>query len=97
MNSSLLKFIENSPTAFHAVENVKAELNALGFTELYEGLKWNIEKGKSYFVSRNNSSLIAFKVPEDEFNGFMIAASHSDSPAFKSKKTLSLKISFILA
>ena len=96
MNSNLLKFIENSPTAFHAVENVKAELKALGFAELYEGLKWNIQKGKGYFVRRNNSSVIAFKVPEDEFSGFMIAASHSDSPCFKIKENPELKDKFYL-
>ncbi len=94
MNSNLLKFIENSPTAFHAVDNVKAELKALGFTELYEGKSWNIEKGKGYFVSRNNSSVIAFKVPEGDFKGFMIAASHSDSPAFKIKENPELKDKF---
>ena len=94
MNSNLLKFIENSPTAFHAVDNVKAELKALGFTELYEGKSWNIEKGKDYFVSRNNSSVIAFKVPEGDFKGFMIAASHSDSPAFKIKENPELKDKF---
>ncbi len=94
MNKDMLKFIENSPTAYHAVENVKAELKALGFTELCEGSKWNIEFGKNYFVSRNNSSVIAFKVPEGEFKGFMISASHSDSPAFKIKENPELKDKF---
>ena len=96
MNNNLLKFIENSPTAFHAVENVKAELKALGYAELCEGKSWNIECGKGYFVSRNNSSVIAFKVPEDEFSGFMIAASHSDSPCFKIKENPELKDKFYL-
>lgn len=94
MNKKMLEFIEKSPTAFHAVENVKAELNALGFAELYEGKAWNIEKGKGYFVSRNNSSIIAFKVPEGDFEGFMIAASHSDSPALKLKENPDLKDKF---
>lgn len=94
MNEKMLEFIEKSPTAFHAVENVKAELKALGFAELYEGKAWNIEKGKGYFVSRNNSSVIAFKVPEEDFEGFMIAASHSDSPALKLKENPDLKDKF---
>lgn len=94
MNKKMLEFIEKSPTAFHAVENVKAELKALGFTEICEGAKWNIEKGKGYFVSRNNSSVIAFKVPEGDFEGFMIAASHSDSPALKLKENPDLKDKF---
>ena len=94
MNNEMLKFIENSPTAFHAVENIKAELKEKGFAELCEGKCWNIEKGKGYFVSRNNSSLIAFKVPEENFSGFMIAASHSDSPSFKLKENPELKDKF---
>ena len=94
MNTKMLEFIEKSPTAFHAVENVKAELKALGFTEICEGAKWNIEKGKGYFVSRNNSSVIAFKVPEEDFEGFVIAASHSDSPALKLKENPDLKDKF---
>ncbi len=94
MNKKMLEFIENSPTAFHAVENVKAELLKYGFVEIYEGAKWNIEKGKGYFLSRNNSSLIAFKVPEGDFEGFMISASHSDSPALKLKENPDLKDKF---
>ncbi|MBE6794043.1 MAG: M18 family aminopeptidase [Ruminococcaceae bacterium] len=94
MNEKLLKFIEISPTAYHAVENVKSELKENGFYELCEGKTWDIEKGKCYFVSRNNSSLIAFKVPESDFSGFMIAASHSDSPAFKIKENPDVKDKF---
>ena len=94
MNTKMLEFIEISPTAFHAVENVKSELKQKGFYELCEGKTWDIEKGKSYFVSRNNSSLIAFKVPESDFTGFMIAASHSDSPAFKIKENPDVKDKF---
>ena len=94
MNEKLLEFIEISPTAFHAVDNVKSELKQKGFYELCEGKTWDIEKGKGYFVSRNNSSLIAFKVPESDFSGFMIAASHSDSPAFKIKENPDVKDKF---
>lgn len=94
MNRNLLSFIEASPSAFHAVENVKNELKALGFNELCEGEKWCIEKGKGYFVIRGGSSVIAFKVPEDDFSGFMISAAHSDSPAFKLKENPELKDKF---
>lgn len=94
MNEKLLKFIEISPTAYHAVENVKSELKENGFYELCEGKTWDIAKGKCYFVSRNNSSLIAFKVPESDFSGFMIGASHSDSPAFKIKENPDVKDKF---
>ena len=56
----LLDFIEKSPTAFHAVENICSELEASGRTRLTEGEKWALEPGRGYFVTRNMSSVIAF-------------------------------------
>ena len=43
-------------------------------------------EGGKYFVTRNDSSIIAFRVPSFNFIGFMISAAHSDSPAFKVKE-----------
>ena len=37
-------------------------------------------------MTRNQSSVIAFKIPGKDFKGFQIMASHSDSPAFKIKE-----------
>lgn len=85
MNNKLLKFINNSPTSFHTVLNIKQVLSDVGFEEISEGREWNLQKGKGYFVSRNNSSLIAFKIPDSDFRGFMIGSAHSDSPCFKLK------------
>ena len=39
ISKELLDFLQKSPTAFHAVENIKEELNKDGFVELLEG-KW---------------------------------------------------------
>ncbi len=85
MNKELFDFIENSPTAFHTVDNIKYMLLSEGFSVLSEGKPWSLAMGRGYFVTRNNSSIIAFVVPEGDFNGFMIGASHSDSPCFKLK------------
>ena len=85
MNNILFDFIDKSPTAFHTVNNIKQTLLQQGFCELTEGTAWNVQRGGKYFVSRNLSSVIAFKVPQGEPRGFMIAASHSDSPCFKLK------------
>ena len=81
--TALLDFIHNSPTAFHVVDNLTKLLE--GFTPLSEGEEWTLESGKSYYVTRNGSSLIAFRLPEGELKGFHIAAAHSDSPVFKIK------------
>lgn len=89
----LLEFIENSPTCFHAVENVRRMLLQNGFTEWSEREEWKVEEGGSYFVIRNDSSLIALrfpggnKIPVIGAKGFHIVASHSDSPCFKVKET----------
>jgi aspartyl aminopeptidase len=81
--AALLDFIHNSPTAFHVVDNLTKMLE--GFTPLSEGEEWTLESGKGYYVTRNGSSLIAFRLPEGELTGFHIAAAHSDSPVFKLK------------
>lgn len=86
MTEKLFQFIEKSPTAFHAVDTLKNELKENGFCELFENEKWELALGGTYFVTRNFSSLIAFKIPKNGFHGYMIAAAHSDSPCFKIKE-----------
>ena len=86
VSKGLIEFLNGSYTAFHAVENIKNRLVAEGFTPLSEGERWNIHKGGKYFVTRNDTSVIAFKVPEKDYIGFNIVASHSDSPCFKIKE-----------
>lgn len=81
----LIQFIEKSPTCFQAVATMKEILEQEGYSELKERDKWNLEKGGHYFVTRNDSSLIAFAIPQEGLKGFRIMASHSDSPSFKIK------------
>ena len=88
----LFQFIENSPSCFHAIETIRKKLNAEGFIELVEGRSWQIEKGKKYYVTRNLSSIIAFKIPENDLKNFHIVASHSDSPTFKIKENAEIEV-----
>ena len=85
-NKELISFLDKSPTAFHAVSIIKKKLVASGYFELVESEKWELTEGGKYFVTRNDSSIIAFRVPRFNFTGFMISAAHSDSPAFKVKE-----------
>lgn len=87
----LIEFLENSPSCFHATENMKNMLLKVDFEQLYENKKWNIRPGGSYFVCRNDSALIAFTIPESSFSGMRIMASHGDSPAFKIKENPELE------
>ena len=83
---NLISFIENSPSPFHAVDSISDRLENAGFTRLYEQDEWHLEKGKNYYVCRNCSSVLAFRVPETGVSAFNIVASHCDSPTFKIKE-----------
>lgn len=87
ISKELMDFIKDSPTAFHVVKNFSTMLEKAGFIKLNERNKWKIEQGGKYYVTRNDSSIIAFQVPDNmDFYNYQIAAAHSDSPAFKIKE-----------
>ena len=81
----LMDFLPASPTAFHAARNIAAALEAAGYARLEEGGAWDVKGGGKYYVTRNQSSLIAFRMPEGAWDHFQIVASHLDSPCFKLK------------
>lgn len=85
INKELLEFLDSSPNAFFAVKNMSEILKNSGLTRLYEGENWELEVGRGYYVTRNDSAIIAFKIPNKDFSGFQIMASHCDSPSFKIK------------
>ncbi len=80
----LFDFINSSPTAFHAVDTAEKILVENGYSRLSEGEKWSLSDGGKYYVVRNGTSLIAFRYVS-KARGFMIAASHTDSPTFRVK------------
>lgn len=93
VSNNLLEFIQKCPSVFHVVNNIKEELKLNDFIELQEGKKWNIEYGKKYYVTRNSSSIIAFKVGKDlDDYSFNIIASHCDSPTFKIKDNYNIEV-----
>ena len=81
----LLNFLEKSPTAFHAVSNIRSLLASTGAQELYEDEYWDVEEGKTYYVVRNASAIIAFRVPHNAAS-FRFYAAHADSPVYKIKE-----------
>lgn len=83
----MIDFIYQSPTPFHAVNNIKKELIYEGFTELGEDEKWELQKSGRYFVERNDSAIIAFVVGSSVVakRGFKIVGAHTDSPTFRVK------------
>lgn len=91
-SEELLGFIEKSPSGFHAVANMKEMLTVEGFREIEESEEWKLEIGGKYFVTRNDSSMVAFSVPSKKWKGWHIMASHSDSPSFKIKENPEISV-----
>ncbi|WP_026651015.1 M18 family aminopeptidase [Butyrivibrio proteoclasticus] len=92
VTTEMLEFINESPTCFHVVDNLKKRLLSEGFKELKETDEWKLKAGK-YFVTRNDSSIISFRIPKKDFKGFYMTASHSDSPSFKIKENPEMEVS----
>ena len=80
---NIQQFLNTSYTAYHTTENVCKILLSQGFEQLEVGKNWDLQQGKGYFVTRNGSSVIAFKVGTNRI--FNIVESHTDSPCFKIK------------
>ena len=86
-NRQLLDFIGRSPTPFHAVKNLRTQLEEAGFECLVEEDDWQIRPGGRYYVVRNGSSIIAFvagRRPAEE-TGIRMVGAHTDSPCLKLK------------
>ena len=83
IEEKLFDFIESAKCAYQAVDAVKSRLAAAGFCEV-DIYSDKLVPGGKYFAVKNGSSIVAFKYKSD-MKGFMISASHSDSPSFKLK------------
>ena len=83
MSKELLKFLDESPTAFGGVNSIVNILKKKGYEELS---KKKIAKGDKYYITRNDSSVIAFNVGKKlKDASLQICASHTDCPSFKLK------------
>ena len=102
INKELLTFIDKSPNAYYAVSNFAKMLDDNDYKRLYEGEAWKLSEGEGYYVTRDDSSIIAFRIPESGevqaeseecgYSGFQIMASHSDSPSFKIKPNAGITV-----
>lgn len=86
-NAGLLEFLGSSPTPFHATRNLANRLLDAGFAQLHEGDSWQLQAGNRYFVTRNDSSIIAFVYGSSPLleSGIRMIGAHTDSPCLKVK------------
>ncbi|MDV6319873.1 M18 family aminopeptidase [Chromohalobacter sp. HP20-39] len=81
----LLHFLERSPTPWHAVDNMARRLEQAGYRCLEETEAWQLAPGERFYVTRNDSSLIAMQVPEEALGGLRMIGAHTDSPGLRLK------------
>ncbi|MCL5426156.1 MAG: M18 family aminopeptidase [Gammaproteobacteria bacterium] len=81
----LCDFLRQSPSPWHATSNMAARLEQAGFQRLEEKANWQLAPGKRYYVTRNDSAIIAFQLPATEFTGLRMIGAHTDSPGLHLK------------
>lgn len=90
----MIDFLQNSPCSFLVVENSKNKLEENGFICLNNIKKWELKENGKYYITRNDSTLIAFIIgKEPDKTGFKMIASHTDSPSFVIKPNCEIKVS----
>lgn len=83
--AGMMDFIANSPTCFHAAAAVCRRLDEAGYKRVSEADDWK-NAGHCFYTIRNDSSVMAVRIPDGEPLGFHILAAHCDSPCFKVKE-----------
>ena len=84
--NGLMSFISDSPTPFHAVASMERQLNSAGYSQLYVADTWHLELGGRYFITRNDSTIVAFQLPqENAIQRMHMVGAHTDSPCLKVK------------
>ena len=90
----LCAYIDAGPTPFHAVAESARRLAAAGFEELTERAAWKLEAGRGYFVARNSSTILAFrlagKAPSE--TGVALVGAHVDSPNLRVKPRAEMSV-----
>ena len=91
---SFTEYLNSAHSVYHAVSGVVWALEAEGYNQLHECEQWQLLPGGKYYVTRGDSAVIAFRLPQEEPVGFMMAAGHGDRPTFKIKENWELTGSY---
>tara|TARA_B100000767_G_C19764911_1_gene537049 strand:+ start:710 stop:1996 length:1287 start_codon:yes stop_codon:yes gene_type:complete len=88
----LMSFISNSPTPFHATTSMANRLITAGYGQLYVANEWHLVAGGRYFITRNDSTIVAFQLPqENALQRMHMVGAHTDSPCLKVKPNPEIK------
>jgi aspartyl aminopeptidase len=92
-NQHLFEFLDTSVTPFHAVAAMVNLLQEAGFVRLAHEQDWSVEPGGRYFLTRNDSSIVAFAQGRDRVaaDGVRMVGAHTDSPCLMLKPAAALR------
>ena len=94
----LLDFIDASPSPWHVIKSVEAQLASFNFKKLDETLSWSLESGGRYYVVRDESSVIIFVLGQKPLveTGFKMIGAHTDSPGLRVKPNAAIGVDGLL-
>ena len=84
----LVQLIEHGTSPYHVTADVERQFREAGYTRLFMGRPWELERGGRYYVTVHDSSLMAFSIEGQvgRTAGFRIAAAHTDFPGLRLKQ-----------
>jgi len=87
LNQGLIDFLKASPSPFHATASLARLLEIAGYQRLDEREPWQAHAGGRYYVTRNDSSLIAIQLGRRAplEGGLRLVGAHTDSPCLRVK------------
>ena len=87
LNQGLIDYLKASPTPFHATASLAQALQAAGYKPLDESETWHTEPGGRYYVTRNDSAIVAFQLGSHSVieQGMRLVGAHTDSPCLRVK------------
>jgi len=97
-NPGLMAFLDGSPSPFHAVASMQQALQAQGFSDLDPATAWSVGHGEKTLITRNSSSLIAFRLGRGPLteSGIRVIGAHTDSPCLRLKPSPDVRRSGVL-
>ena len=85
MITSLIDYLNQSVTAYHAVLKAETILKSNGFIQLDEKDAWDLKPNLKYYVIRSQSALAAWQMGTGNAPGVRLGGAHTDSPGLHLK------------
>ena len=83
---ALCAFLNNAHSFYHVAAELSGWLDEAGYIRLDESAVWELAPGGKYYTSRGSSSIVAFRIPNTQPQGYMMSATHLDFPTFRLKE-----------